>query len=71
MLYLCYCDSVRKHMFCENDTHGRKVCHVGFLKSQPLGIIDSLIIGNVKNASKLTYILPLLQCWKTTDTKTG
>ena len=71
MLYLCYCDSGRKHMFCENDTHGLKVCHVEFLRSQPLGTNESLIIGIVKNTSKLTHILSLLQCWKTTDTKTG
>ena len=52
--------------------HARaKVCHVEFLRSQPLGTNDSLIIRIVKNASKLTLILSLLQCWKATDTKTG
>jgi len=71
MLYLYYCDSGRKHMFCENDTHGRKLWHVEFLRDQPLGTNNSLLLGNVQNVSKLPYILSVLQHWKTRDIKTG
>ena len=71
MLYLYYCDSGRKHMFCENVTHGPKVWHAEFLRHQPLGTNDSLLIGNVKKFPKLTYTLSVLQCWTATDIKTG
>jgi len=71
MLYLYYCDSGRKHMFCENVMHERKLRHVEFLRHQPHGTNDSLLLGNIKNVTKLPYILSVLQSWKTTDIKTG
>jgi hypothetical protein len=58
-------------MFCETYMHGQTVRHLEILKPEPLGTNDSLLIAIVKNASKWTYVLCVLQCWKGTAFNTG